>query len=72
MVGGMNGRGFKAMVAGAAVLALLALALPQRRADIRILTADQSDLNPHRMEAALDMGVFAVSLLVTWTSRIAR
>ena len=55
------------LLAGAAVL--LALAARHPSADIRILTHAADDRAPHRIQAALDLGVVAVSLLVTWTGR---
>jgi hypothetical protein len=54
------------------VFGLLALAVMLVRhptADIRIITHDITDPAPHKIEAAVDLGVFAVSLLVTWTAR---
>lgn len=54
------------------VLALIALAMPERRADIRILTHDQGDHAPQRIQAAIDLGGLAVSVLITWTRRLAR
>jgi hypothetical protein len=53
-----------------AVVAALLLALAWRHptANIEILTQDQGDLAPHQMHAAIDVGVAAVSVLVTWTS----
>ncbi len=55
----------------AAFLALVLLVAVARHpsANIRILTHDATDLAPHRIQAALDLGVFAVSVLITWTSK---
>ncbi len=53
-------------------LALVALVSPHNRADIRILTHDKSDLNPHKMQAAIDVGLVAISVLVTWSAKIVR
>ncbi|MDQ2878015.1 MAG: hypothetical protein M3R41_02910 [Pseudomonadota bacterium] len=55
------------LVLGAAVL--LALAVRHPSADIRILTHDSTDRSPHRIQAAVDLGVLAVSVLVTWTAK---
>jgi len=55
-----------------AALALLALVSPHNRADIRILTHDKSDLSPHKMQAVIDLGIVAVSVLYTWTSKAIR
>jgi len=56
---------------GLAVVALLFLALAWRHpsADIRILTHDSADAAPHRVQAALDLGVMGVNVLITWTSK---
>jgi hypothetical protein len=59
------------LIGGAVLLALAAFASPPQ-ADIRILTHSQSDRAPQRMQAAVDLGVFAVSVLVTWSERLAR
>lgn len=49
---------------------LLVLAVRHPSADIRILTHDAADRKPARVQAALDLGVIAVSVLVTWTKRL--
>ncbi|WP_353204214.1 hypothetical protein [Sphingomonas sp.] len=51
------------------VFALLALVAVARHpsADIQILTHDAADRAPHHVKAALDLGLVAVSVLVTWT-----
>lgn len=51
---------------GAALLLLLAVRHPS--ADIRIETHAPSDLAPHKVQAALDIGMMAVSVLVTWSA----
>jgi hypothetical protein len=51
------------------VIALLVLAARHPSADIRIVTAESSDPAPHRVQAAVDLGGVAVSLLWTWSSR---
>jgi hypothetical protein len=51
-------------LAGAAIL-LLAVRHPT--ADIRLITHDASDPAPHRMQAAIDLGLVGVSVLYTWT-----
>ncbi|TPG43542.1 hypothetical protein EAH79_07275 [Sphingomonas koreensis] len=51
-----------------AVLAILLLAARHPSAEIRILTQDQSDPAPHRVQAAVDLGGVAVSFLWTWSS----
>lgn len=37
-------------------------------ANLRILLHDPADLAPHRVQAAVDLGVMAFSVLITWTS----
>ncbi|RYE03634.1 MAG: hypothetical protein EOP61_03785 [Sphingomonadales bacterium] len=56
---------------GAVALLLLGFA-DDRRAGISIAMARQGDPSPQRMEAALDLGVIAISVLVTWSKRLAR
>ena len=53
------------------ILAALALIAAARHpsADIRILTHDAADRTPHEVKAALDLGIVAVSVLVTWTGK---
>ncbi|GAA0735923.1 hypothetical protein GCM10009106_21570 [Sphingomonas japonica] len=48
---------------------LLALVARHPSADIRILAHDAGDPSPRRVQAAMDMGIAAVSVLVTWTAR---
>ena len=54
---------------GIAAAALLIMAARHPSADIRILTHDQSDLTPRRIQAAVDLGWVAVSVLITWTQK---
>ena len=55
----------------ATVLALVAVAR-HPTADIEILTHQASDPAPHRVQAAVDLGIVAVKFLLTWTaSRVA-
>jgi hypothetical protein len=56
------------MIGIATALALVA-AIRHPSADIRILTHDAGDTAPHEIKAALDLGVVAVSVLVTWTGK---
>jgi hypothetical protein len=49
-------------------VALMALAWRHPTANIEILAQDHDDLSPHHVQAALDTGLVAVSVLVTWTS----
>lgn len=52
-----------------AVALLIVAAIRQPSADIRILTHDAGDSAPHKVMAALDLGILAVHVLVTWTAR---
>lgn len=52
---------------GAALLALVAM--PHPSADIRIITHDVTDTAPRKFQAAVNLGVMAVSVLYTWTSK---
>lgn len=58
----------RTLVLAGSALALAVVAVREPSADIRILTHDASDLAPHRVQAAVDLGLVAVSVLVTWTS----
>ena len=49
---------------------LIAISVRPPSADIRILAHQSSDHNPMRVQAALDFGFVAVSVLVTWTRRL--
>ena len=68
----MNTRKNGIVLAAAAALLLFAYASPHNRADIRILTHDKSDLSPHKLQAAIDIGLVAISILITWTTKLAR
>lgn len=56
----------KWLLAIAAIL-LLAGIFRHPSADINILTHDAGDPAPHHVRAAIDLGVAAISVLVTWT-----
>ncbi|WP_277316696.1 hypothetical protein [Sphingomonas sp. AOB5] len=57
----------------AAVAAFLLLAWsPGNHANIEILTHEQTDLNPHKVQAAIDLGLVGISVLYTWTSNLTR
>ncbi len=59
------------MLAGLAGVALIALAAPNHRANIAILTHHQGDLSPQRMQAVVDLGVVGFSFLLTWSKQLA-
>ncbi|MFN3433088.1 MAG: hypothetical protein ACK4ZY_01705 [Sphingomonas sp.] len=53
----------------AALAALGIVALRHPTPDIRLLTHDIGDPRPHRIQAAIDLGLVGVSVLYTWTAR---
>lgn len=55
------------IVALAALFALVAVAR-HPTADIEILTHESTGPAPHRVQAAVDLGVVAVKFLLTWTT----
>jgi len=57
------------IVLGAAALALACLAARHPTADIRVFTHDAADPSPHRMQAAVDLGLVGMSVLYTWTAK---
>lgn len=54
---------------GAILLALITF-LPDRRADIAISVQRPDDIAPQRVQAVVDVGIVAVSVLVTWSKRL--
>jgi hypothetical protein len=58
------------VIAAAALLALVVIASPDHRADIRILAHRPDDLAPQKAQAILDIGLASVSVLVTWSKRL--
>ncbi|RYY29055.1 MAG: hypothetical protein EOP62_01700 [Sphingomonadales bacterium] len=53
------------------VVALLLLAFADdRRVGISIETARSGDPSPQRMEAVADLGLVAISVLVTWSKQL--
>ncbi len=66
----MPSRGGKIAIAALAGLALIALASPDHRANIEILAHRAGDVAPQRLEAVVDLGIVAVSVLVTWSKRL--
>jgi len=57
----------RTLLIAAAVLALAAAAR-HPTADIEILTHRAGDPAPHRMQAAIDLGIVAVRFVLTWTT----
>ena len=54
----------------AAGLAIAVLAARHPTADFRLVTHDVGDPTPHRIQAAVDLGLVGVSFLYTWTQRL--
>jgi hypothetical protein len=57
------------LVTAAAGLALVTLAVRHPTADIRLMTHEACDPAPHRLQAAVDLGLVGVTVLYTWTVR---
>jgi hypothetical protein len=66
----MSGRAKKIALGALAVLALIPLASPDRRANLEIHMQRPDDLAPQRIEAAFEIGMVAVSVLITWSKRL--
>lgn len=61
--------------AGVAVIgaiAFFALRVERPHADLRILTHRVGDTAPQQVQAAIDVGIVAVSVIVTWSRELAR
>ncbi|WP_267395371.1 MULTISPECIES: hypothetical protein [unclassified Sphingomonas] len=56
-------------IALAVIAAVAVLAARHPTANISLVTHDIGDPTPHRMQAAVDLGLVGVSVLYTWTSR---
>lgn len=57
----------RTVIAGCA-LALAVVAVRHPTADVRFINHESWDNAPHRFQAAVDLGLMGVSVLVTWTS----
>ena len=67
--GGESMRDRSKVLAGAAIaVAILATTHPD--ANFRLLTHDIGDPTPHRIQAAMDLGVVGVSFVYTWTQHL--
>lgn len=55
-------------LAGAAALAVVAVQHPT--AGVSIVTHDMGDPSPRQFQAAVDVGLMTLSVLVTWTNRL--
>ena len=55
------------VILAAGAVALMCMAARHPTADIRVITHDAADPSPHRMQAAVDLGLVGVSVLYTWT-----
>lgn len=65
MVNAMQRR--RTLLIAAALLAVVAVAR-HPSANIEILTHQANDPAPHKVQAAVDLGVVAVKFLLTWTA----
>ncbi|USU06739.1 hypothetical protein NF700_07590 [Sphingomonadaceae bacterium OTU29MARTA1] len=57
----------KLAIAALAVVTIVAVRHPTP--NIRLLTHDVGDTQPHRVQAAIDLGLMGFSVLYTWTAR---
>ena len=60
-------RNHKATLLIAGLVALTALAVRHPTIDVQLVTHDSRDPSPHRMQAAVDLGLVGISVLYTWT-----
>jgi hypothetical protein len=60
------------LLAGAVALVVLVVRPPRPHADFEILTHRAGDTAPQQVHAAIDLGILAISVLVTWSRQIAR
>ncbi len=67
-----KGRRKFVVIAVVAAFMLAAWAAPSHQARIEILTHDRQDANPHKMQAAVNIGMIGFSFLYTWTSKLGR
>ncbi|WP_375390624.1 hypothetical protein [uncultured Sphingomonas sp.] len=51
----------------AAALGVLLLGARHPTADLQLIAQDAGDPAPHRLQAAVDLGLVGVRLLVTWS-----
>jgi len=62
-------RNRRSIVIAVATLGLIAAIARHPTADVRVLTHEANDPAPHRMQAAIDIGIVGFSFLYTWTTR---
>lgn len=60
------------IIAGAIALLVAAVRPPRPHADLTILTHRAGDTAPQQVHAAIDLGILAISVLVTWSRQLAR
>ncbi len=51
-------------------IALAVIAVRHPTADVRLVTHDVGDPTPHRVRAAVDLGLVGVSFLYTWSQHV--
>lgn len=54
---------------GLALVALAVFAARPASADLRVLMHHSGDPAPHQISAVVDLGVVALSLLITWSTK---
>lgn len=57
------------IVVAIGALALVTMAVRHPTATFQFIGHDASDPAPHRFQAAVDTGLMAVSIIVTWTGK---
>lgn len=60
------------MIAGAIALVIAVVHPSRPHADLEILTHRAGDTAPQQVHAAIDLGILAISVLVTWSRQLAR
>jgi hypothetical protein len=66
----MSGRARNIAIAALALIALCLVAAPHRRAEFALQMHRMDDVAPQRVQAVVDLGVVAISVLVTWSRRL--
>ncbi|WP_066726377.1 MULTISPECIES: hypothetical protein [Sphingomonas] len=60
------------LTTGAIALLMAVVRPPRPHADFTIVTHRPDDAAPQRVHAAIDLGILAISVVVTWSSQLAR
>lgn len=60
------------LLVGAIILVVAVVRPPRPHADLEILTHRPGDTAPQQVHAAVDMGILAFSVLITWSRALGR